>query len=116
MAGTSRLTLATADGRAFIPNGVLRVDADLDGTAVGGPPRLVSAATLPGEEQMMASDARTVWVLALWLQALTVLALGAVWTHHRWGRAQAWVVFLPVLVLVALSSWGEFARLLPNLA
>ena len=36
-AGSSRLVLATADGRPYLPEGVLRVDADLVGTAVGRP-------------------------------------------------------------------------------
>jgi hypothetical protein len=63
----------------------------------------------------MAADTRTIWVLAFWLQALIALALGAVWAWHRWGHAQAWVVFLPALTLVGLSASGEVARLLPNL-
>ena len=115
-AGAARLLLATADGPPFLPEGVLRVDADLDGTAVGGAARLVSAANLPAEEQIMANDSRTVWALVLWLQVLIALSLGAVWAWHRWGRAQAWVVFLPPLLLVGLLASGEAARLLPNLA
>ncbi len=114
--GKARLSLATADGRPFLPDGVLRVDADLESEAVVGPARLVTAATLPAEEQIMAGDARTLWALALWLQALIVLAIVAVWAWHRWGKAQAWVVFLPPLLLVGLSASGEVARLLPNLS
>lgn len=113
--GGSRLTLVTASGRAFMPDGVLRVDADLVGTAVVGPARLVSAAGLPSQERVMAGDSRTLWVLAFWLQALIVLSIGAVWAWHRWGRAQAWVVFLPPMLLVGLAASGEAARLLPNL-
>ncbi len=115
-AGSARLLLATAGGRPFLPNGVLRVDADLDGKAVGAAARLVSAADLPEDEQIMASDTRTVWALVLWLQALIALSLGAVWAWHRWGHAQAWVVFSPPLLLVGLLASGEVARLLPNLA
>ena len=63
----------------------------------------------------MAGDATTLWALALWLQALIALSLGVVWAWHRWGRAQAWVVFLPPMLLVGLSAAGEAARLLPNL-
>ena len=113
--GAARLQLVTADGRAFLPDGVLRVDADLVGTAVVGPARLVTASTLPDRERVMAGDTSTLWALALWIQALVGLALGLVWAWHRWGRAQGWVVFLPALVLVALSASGEVARLLPNL-
>lgn len=113
--GTSRLLLATAAGRAYLPEGVLRVDAELDGQAVVGPPRLISAANLPARERLMAGDTRTVWVLAFWLQALIALALALVWLWHRWGRAQAWVAMFPPLLLVGLAASGEVARLLPNL-
>jgi sortase A len=113
--GEARLTLATTAGTAFLPSGVVRVDADLAGDAVVGPARLFNTTTLPTEERVMAGDARTLWALALWLQALIVLSLGAVWAWHRWGRAHAWVVFLPPLVLVGLLASGEAARLLPNL-
>jgi hypothetical protein len=107
--------LATADGRAFVPDGVLRVDADLVGPAVGGPPRVLSSDSLPDAEQFMGTDNRTLWALALWLQALIALAIGAVWSWHRWGRIQTWVVFLPPLLLVGLGAMGEAVRLLPNL-
>lgn len=113
--GVGRLTLVTAGGRAFMPEGVIRVDAELAEGAVVGPARLYTAGALPAEDVLMAADTRTLWVLAFWLQALIALAVGAVWAWHRWGRAQAWVVFLPALLLVGLSASGEVARLLPNL-
>ena len=113
--GAARLLLVTAAGRPFLPGGVLRVDAELDGQAVVGPSRAINASGLPGEERVMAGDATTLWALALWLQALIALSLGVVWAWHRWGRAQAWVVFLPPMLLVGLSASGEAARLLPNL-
>lgn len=113
--GVGRLTLVTAGGRAFLPEGVIRVDAELAEGAVVGPARLYGASALPAEDRLMAADTRTLWVLAFWLQALIALALGAVWAWHRWGRAQAWVVFLPALLLVGLCASGEVARLLPNL-
>jgi LPXTG-site transpeptidase (sortase) family protein len=114
-AGSSRLVLATADGQPYLPDGVVRVDADLVGDAVVGPPRAFSAATLPASEQFMAMDTSTLWALALWIQVLIALSLGAVWAWHRWGHAQAWVVFLPPLLLVGLATAGQVARLLPNL-
>ena len=113
--GAARLLLVTAGGSPFLPDGVVRVDAELDGVAVVGPAPAVTASGLPGQERVMASDARTLWALALWLQVLIGLSLGVVWAWHRWGRAQAWVVFLPPLLLVGLSASGEAARLLPNL-
>lgn len=112
----SRLVLVTADGRSFLPSGVLRVDADLVGTAVGGAPRVVSAAGLPAEEGIMAGDPSTLWALALWLIALTALGVGVAWAWHRWGRAQAWIVGFPALLFVGLAAAGEAARLIPNLS
>ncbi len=41
----------------------------------------------------LAADTSTLWALLLWLEALGVLLVGAVWTWRRWGRAQAWIVF-----------------------
>jgi sortase A len=113
--GVARLILITATGLPFLPDGVLRVDAELDGTAVVGPSPRVSASLLPSAEKIMGSDPSTLWALALWLQALIALSLGVVWAWHRWGRAQAWVVLLPPLVLVGLMTTSEVSRLLPNL-
>ncbi len=114
-AGTGRLLLATAGGQAFLPNGILRVDAELSEGAVVGPARLVTAAGLPASEKLMGADTSTLWALALWIQALIAMSLAAVWAWHRWGRPQAWIVFFPPLVLVGLATSGEVARLLPNL-
>ncbi len=114
-AGDGRMVLATADGRPFVPNGVLRVDAALTSDAVPGVPRLVSSASLPAAEQLMAGDTSLLWALALWLQVLVVLAAVAVWAWHRWGRAQAWVVFTPPFLLVGMFVSNHAARVLPNL-
>jgi len=114
-ADSSRILLVTAAGSPYVPNGLLRVDADLKGQAVGGPARAVSTASLSPEERANAGDTRTLWALALWLQALVALSIAAVWAWHRWGRAQAWIVFLPLLMLAGIAAAGQFARLLPNL-
>jgi len=114
-AGSGRLLLVSASGPRFMPSGVLRVDADLVTPAAPAVARLVGTRKLPASEQIMGSDPNTLWALALWLQALTILAVGAVWAWRRWGPAQTWVVFLPPGVLVGLFVAGEVARLLPNL-
>jgi sortase A len=110
-----RLTLVTAAGRAFVPSGVLRVDADLVSPTVPGETRPIDAASLPAAEQIMGADTGTLWALALWLQALVLVVLGATWAWFRWGRARTWIVFLPLLTFVGISLSGEAARLLPNL-
>lgn len=114
-AGSGRLLLVTAGGRPFMPSGVLRVDAELTVPASPGPPRLVGSSGLSPSEQIMGADTSTLWALVLWLQCLTMVMLAAVYAWHRWGRAKAWVVFLPPLLLVGLSVSAEAARLLPNL-
>ncbi|CAB4701260.1 unannotated protein [freshwater metagenome] len=110
----SRLVLATAGGSGLNPSGVLWVDADLQGEAVGGPTRVLTSATLPGEEQAGSSDSRTLWALVLWLQLLLISVIGALWSWHRWGHALTWIVGTPVLLLVSNLVWDEFFRLLPN--
>jgi sortase A len=114
-AGSARLLLLTADGPAYFPNGVLRVDAELVGTPVIGPARALSAATLPEVERAGAGEPATLWALALWMQALMLLSAGAVWGWLKWGRSQAWIVFTPPLLLVGISLSGEIVKLLPNL-
>ena len=114
-AGSARMLLVTADGPAFFPDGVLRVDAELDSEAVGAPARPFTVDTLPPAEAVMASDTSSLYALVLWMQALVLVLVGAVWAWQRMGKAKAWVIFLPPLVLVSLFVAGEAARLLPNL-
>jgi len=111
----ARLTLLTSLGPNFFPGGILRVDTELVGQSVVGPPRLVSTANLPADELAMSNQTDTVWALALWMQALILLSVGMIWGWLRWGRAQAWIVFTPALALVGLSASSELAKLLPNL-
>jgi len=112
--GAARLELVTASGSRVAPEGVLRVDAELDGQAITAGP--VGTTTLPGEEQEFSGDLRSMAALALWLQALLVAAVAAVWSWRRWGRAQTWVVFTPLLLLVGTRAGGELLRLIPNVA
>ena len=114
-ADEGRLLLATADGRPYFPEGVLRVDAQITSTAVGAPARIVTAANLPAPEVFMASDTTSLYALVLWLQALIAVVIGAIWAWYRWGRARTWVVFLPLLLVVGFTVANEAAKLLPNL-
>lgn len=113
--GSARLTLATAAGPAFVPDGVLRVDADLVGEAAIGPPAVIAARALPASEQVMGHDSGTLWALALWLQALVALSLLFVWGWFRWGRPHTWIVAAPPIFLVGIATAGEVFRLFPNL-
>jgi hypothetical protein len=111
----SRLELVTAAGVPFIPRGLYYVDAELQGAAVGGARPPFSVASLPANERPLRGDTGTLWAFAMWLQALLLVSLAAVWAFHRWGRAQTWIVFLPLVTLIGLALAGEIVRLLPNL-
>lgn len=112
-AGRGRLTLITALGTPYVPVGVLRVDCVLVGDAQ--PASAIRAHDLPAAEAVMGTDPASLPVTVLWLQALIVAVLGAVWAWHRWGRWQAWVVFGPVIVLVVIRLADRVSLLLPNL-
>jgi sortase A len=114
-AGEGRMLLVTAGGRPYLPDGVLRVDAELTSSPRSGGSPAQTAQTLPDPELIMASDTSTLWALALWMQALLVVTVAFVWAWHRWGRARAWIVGFPVLLLVGLMVAEQVARLLPNL-
>lgn len=114
-AGKGRLILATADGWPFLPSGVLRVDADLISAAQPTPPLVVTAADLPADEKMLASDSAA-WVpLVLWGQGLLVAAAVITWARTRWGRWQVWLVAVPVLCYFGLAVADQAAGLLLNL-
>jgi sortase A len=114
-AGEGRMLLVTADGRPYLPDGVLRVDAELKSEPLRGGSPAFTSKTLPASDVIMASDTTTLWALALWLQALLVVTVAFVWAWFRWGRTRAWIVGLPVLLLVGLMVAEQVARLLPNL-
>jgi LPXTG-site transpeptidase (sortase) family protein len=110
--GTGRLTLATATGSAFLPTGVVYVDADMVG------PALAARAPLPtvsASEQAMAGDSGGFRGVALGLELLAVILAAAIWAWSRRGHAQAWIVFSAPVALAALYLVDQAARLLPNL-
>lgn len=114
-AGHGRLTLVTARGAPFLPDGLLRVDADLVSAAQPAPPQALPTDALGGAEQALGHDTHSVWALVLWLQALLLAVVGAVWSWYRWGRWQTWIVFVPVTLLVGLFVADQATLLLPNL-
>lgn len=114
--GQARLTLITASGTPFIPDGLVYVDADLVSKPQPASPQvLTSPSQLMPIEKADATDTTTVWALVLWLQALLLVSMGAVWSWHRWGRAQTWIVCVPVTIVVGYFVTDQIARTLPNL-
>ncbi|MDW5322230.1 sortase [Plantactinospora sp. KLBMP9567] len=113
--GAGRLTLATADGRPYLPDNVLYADADLVSPAQPSPQRRFGAQSLTAAEQAMAGDPAA-WVpLVLWGQALLIAAYAVSWAWARWGGWQAWVSGMPPLAVLGLTVADQAVRLLPNL-
>jgi sortase A len=114
-AGESRLVLETARGPAFLPHGLVRVDAELVSDAQPRGPRYTTFQALAPGQKEMAGDMSRAWALVFALQLLLVVAVGAVWTYRRIGARQAWAVFLPAGLLAFLLVADQAVRMLPNL-
>lgn len=111
----SRLVLVTATGAPYLPDGVLRVDADLVSTVQPAPTRAFGIGSLPRQEKDLQGDDTALVALMLWAQAFFLVTVGVVLVRARWGRPQVWLVAAPLLAYVGLHVADEVARLLPNL-
>lgn len=113
--GEARMLLVTARGPAFLPSGVLRVDAKLVSEVQAPGARATTKASLKPAEKEMGYDPSHLWALVFVLQAMVAAEVGAVWTRGRIGARQAWIVFVPVGLVLALAMANQLSRLLPNL-
>lgn len=114
-AGAGRLTLVTAAGRRYLPDGTLRVDADLVTTPQPPGVRVFGTDRLPAAERAMGTEPAAWVAVVLWGEALLLAALALTWARSRWSRWQSWVAAVPVLGFLGVAVAGEVARLLPNL-
>jgi sortase A len=112
--GQGRLTLVTADGPPLRPTDVLRVDAALVSTAQPRPAQLPSQ-VLPAADALMAGDSSALLDVVGWSVLLVAGSIIMVWTRFRVGFWQAWIIGLPVLVVLALAAFDDIAAMLPNL-
>lgn len=110
-----RLTLITASGGAFQPGGVLRVDAELVSKSYPRPAVVLGVGAIPHDEQALAGDRSGLFALSWLLELLVILAVAVVWAWLRWSRLAAWIVFAPVIVVVALAAADRVCSMLPNL-
>jgi LPXTG-site transpeptidase (sortase) family protein len=113
--GAGRLTLVTAAGRPYVPSGLLYVDAKLTSPVLGAAPVALPVGSIPTSQKAMAIDTGSVWALVLWLEGLVVIAIGAIWSWHRWGHVQTWIVFVPLIAVFDFYLAAQVTRLLPNL-
>ncbi len=114
-AGQGRLILATAAGPAFVPSGVLRVDANLISKPQPAPAMVVSPAELSPDEEALGANLLALVPLVLWGMCLVAAAVGVGWLSQRWGRWQAWIVGVPVLGYLGFAVADQVVQLLPNL-
>lgn len=113
--GKGRLVLVTAAGVPWVPEGILRVDADLVSGVQPSGPRPLTAASLPIPERALEGDP-SVWIWVLLLgQALLATSLTVTWARFRWGVWQAWLCGGPLLLALGIALADQVARLLPNL-
>ena len=113
--GKSRVMLITAAGAAWVPQGLLRVDADLVGEVQSAGLRPLTYAALPEPELPMKSDPSVlIWILLL-SQALLLSAVSVTWARYRWGRWQVWLSGGPLLFAIGVALCDQAAQLLPNL-
>jgi sortase A len=112
--GAGRLTLETSTGADPLRHGTtLFVDADLISTAAPTPSG--RPGVIPPAEVAMASDGNASVPLVLWLQALALLLGVVVWARHRWGRREATLLGIPLILAVVWNVYESVAQLLPNM-
>lgn len=108
-----RLLLVTTDSGALGASSTVYVDARLVSQAAVTPPRF--APPIAGSENEMASDPAALLPLSLWLFLLVGVAAFTAWGVVRWGRAQTWVVAVPLFLATLWGASDSAAMLLPNL-
>ncbi|MFF8376154.1 sortase domain-bontaining protein [Streptomyces sp. NPDC015661] len=113
--GTGRLTLMTATGSAFRPDGLLQVDAELITPPQPGAVPAFRFGRVPADELPLAGQPSSWLPAVLWSQALLLAAGVLVWARSRVSRTHVWLVGLPVLLALGLTVGDQVALLLPNL-
>jgi hypothetical protein len=114
-AGSNHLVLVAAEGAFFMPQSILRVDADLQGKAFETGIRITKWGAIPAEGRELGIDTRYSWGLGLSLLAFALVQILGRLSLRRFGRAKAWIVFAPLAALVLLLTMDQATRLLPNL-
>jgi LPXTG-site transpeptidase (sortase) family protein len=114
-AGSNHLVLVTTVGEYYMPQSVIRVDADLQGKAFETGIRVTKWGAIPSEGRELGIDSRYTWVLALTILGLALVQVLGRLSLKRFGRAKTWLVFAPLFALTMLLTIDQATRLLPNL-
>ena len=112
--GSGRLTLATAVSGGWRAAWAGTRTVYVDATVNKAKPAAAARTGTAPSERLLASDRSGMLALVLWLEALLIVVVGAVWASSVWGRWQTWLVAAPALVAVLVLCSGTAAQLLPN--
>jgi LPXTG-site transpeptidase (sortase) family protein len=113
--GQSRLTLETATGTPYLPSGVVLVDAKLQSGVLPSSDVGLAAGTLPAAEKPLGTSGSSLFPLVLLLEAALALSVGVVWSWHKWGKVQTWIVGVPLGLVISHFLYEQIALTLPNL-
>jgi hypothetical protein len=113
--GESRLTLLSARGVPYIPNGVIRLDAALVSQTQPAGPRVSTIINVPREDREFGFDSRFAWALFLSLQLLIAVQVCWIFGSRRFGVARTYLVLSPVALLSLILVMDQISRFLPNL-
>jgi LPXTG-site transpeptidase (sortase) family protein len=114
-AGESRLTLVSARGAPFLPEGLVRLDAQLVSAVHPAGLRISTIFEVPQEDREFGFDFRFGWALVLALQFLVLVEVGAFMAVRRFGGAPTYLVFAPLTLFALVLVLDQASRLLPNL-
>jgi LPXTG-site transpeptidase (sortase) family protein len=114
-AKAGRLTLVTSTGTPFSSDHVVRVDADLVGTAQPTPQPVLRLGSLTKAEDPLGTDPSGWLPLFLLLELAIVVGAGLVWSLRRWGRWHTWIVAVPVVLALGSQMAKQVVVVLPNL-
>jgi hypothetical protein len=114
-AKAGRLTLVSSSGAPFTSDSVVRVDADLVGTAFPTPQPVLRLGSVTAAEEPLASDPSGWLPLLLWGELALVVTVAIVFALRRWGMWQTWVVGLSAALLVGTEMAKQIVIVLPNL-
>lgn len=114
-AGGSRLTLVSASGIPFLPTSAIWVDAELTGTAKETPMKVIPLLAIKSSEEAMNGDLEALTPIIYLYQLLALLIFAMLWLRRNWGRAQSWVISVPLLVWTSTMLAEQITRILSNL-
>lgn len=114
-AGGSRLTLVSASGIPFLPSSAIWVDATLTGTAKETPMKVIPLLAINPAEEAMNGDMEALTPIIYLYQLLALVIFAMLWLRRNWGRAQSWVISVPLLIWTSTLLAEQITRILSNL-